>query len=246
MLTLSVKTSAAQVRDRLYFIRDKHIPEALAKALTFTAEDVQEELTKTIPRVFDRPTPWARNSVYKRPATVQNLVAKVALKDDAGKGVSAQKYLAAQVFGGQRRQKRAESALTLRGYLGSGETISPGGRAEIDMYGNQANSEIVQVLSALKAFSETGFRANRTAKSVKRLGPAARQFFFSRGGRLRRGVWERINQGGQRRLQPIAIVGRATNYPRRFDFFGISAAQVAANFAPNFARVALKTLPAAR
>jgi hypothetical protein len=54
---------------------------------------VKRALEYEMPFAFDRPTPYTLGSLYLSPATKAIPVAKVWLKDDAGKGTPAAKYL---------------------------------------------------------------------------------------------------------------------------------------------------------
>lgn len=67
------------VREMRGLARNK-LPTAAAKALTFTAERVQLAEKAEMARVFDRPTRWTLNSIYKRSATATRL-AKAAQSD---------------------------------------------------------------------------------------------------------------------------------------------------------------------
>lgn len=248
-MQINVRSNVDDVLRGIREVREDQIPFATARALTQTASSLKAQLEATMPRVFDRPTPFTLNSVYFKPATKASLTAQVGLKDFIPKGTPASVYLQAQVHGGSRTQKKMESALTRNaGVLGSQEFWVPGQKASIDAYGNQLRGEIIQVLSAARAFGEQGYSANRTRRSQQNRGSGLRQIFVSRGDRhLPRGIFERVNAAGERRVQPLAIFAKAASYKQRFDFYGISQSFVAsrfnATFADSFARAMASAKP---
>lgn len=75
---------------------EKQVPFAAAVALTQTAKDAQKVVTDRLERIFDRPTPWTKNSITIVSAKKTNLEALVLVKD-----LQAQ-YLAIQETGGIR------------------------------------------------------------------------------------------------------------------------------------------------
>ena len=194
---------------------------AAAKALTFTAEAVRQAERAEMRRVFDRPTPYTINSLFLKGATPQNLEARVWFKTLGAKS----HYLSPQVDGGARLPKAFEMHLRSAGILPQGMFAVPGGRAQLDAYGNFKSSELVKLLSALRALPQQGYLANRSAASARRRAkqkrPRALVNYFvgapKRGGPM--GVWERVGQAG---LRPILIFVRAPRYRKRFDFYGIA------------------------
>jgi hypothetical protein len=138
-----------------------NIPKISMRALNMTADQVKQAIVEEMQRTFDRPTPYTLNAPYVWYATVNNLTAKVLLREFGGKSRSEQ-YLLTQVYGGQRRLKSFEKALQSIGVLPSGMYAVPGQRAPQDAYGNISAGFIVQILSYFKAFGEQGYRANIT------------------------------------------------------------------------------------
>ena len=120
---------------------------AAAVALTRTAQDVQPAIKKEMTRAFDRPTNYTLNSTFLKRATRNNLEARVWLKDNAtGKGTPADRYLAPQIFGGERRQKGLERALQAARLMPAGYVAMPAVGAQLDANGNVKRSQIVQIL----------------------------------------------------------------------------------------------------
>jgi hypothetical protein len=235
----------------------RQVPFAQSTAINQTARDVQAALVEELPRVFDRPTPYIRNSIrittWARKGTP---IAVIEPKYPGGKGVDPQKVLEAEVFGGTRRYKRAEVALQRVGILPMGFYIVPGSSAPLDEYGNVKGSFIVQLLSYFQAFSEQGYRANMTAKRKSRLAKAGRtaqgfrtingvEYFVSYG-RLRSlsmasdhysslhpGIWARSGIHGST-VKPILLFVPNANYRVRYDFPALGERVALERFPINF------------
>src|SRR5690606_7438019 len=90
---------------------DATVKAATVQALNWTAADAAEEVQHEMRKVFDRPTPYTIRGVGVWKAKPGSLVAAIGLKGAAGKGTPATKYLAPQVYGGERGMKRFEKAL---------------------------------------------------------------------------------------------------------------------------------------
>lgn len=216
------------------------IPFAVVKALTRTAKLAQLAIRDEMVRVFDRPTPYTLNSTYVRPATKAQPVSSVYLKDDSSKGTPATKYLAPQIEGGTRSQKRFESALQRIGVLPDGWYVIPGKAARLDAYGNWSRGQIVQILAWFQAFGEQGFRANTTLERRKKLARGTKrkrgtQYFAVLPSRraskwLTPGIYLQTRFGFGSALQPIAIFVSSARYQRRLDFYGIGEKVAQAQF----------------
>lgn len=162
-------------------------------------------------RVFDpAPTPYIARSALVRKAERDRLSGEVYIDFwGRGKGVAPEKILAAEVYGGQRRPKRAEVALQRIGLLPRTHGMVPAAAAKphMDAYGNVKGGFLVQMLSYLQAFGEQGYRANMTAKRMRTLARIGKseggfktvrgvEYFVSRG-RMEvagRGSWQRGKQ----------------------------------------------------
>lgn len=188
-------------------------------ALTRTARATAAFLGEETGRVFDRPTPFTRNAFWWRPATPDRSAFDVGVKDFAGKGVAAAKYLRAEIFGGARRMKRSEIAL---GRLGRGQGFwVPGPGIKLDAYGNVPGALLRRIISDVKADSEVGYLANRTGRSRARNRNyrAERYFVPSPSSPLHPGVWVERPRGSRKIMPALLFVG-APHYRKRFDFFG--------------------------
>lgn len=191
----------------------------LADALNHTANQARLALQAEMPSVFDRPTPWAINSVRVINATERAPEAAVYVKDKgtAGKGAGADEYLLPHVEGGARRLKRSEGMLREIGILPAGMYIAPGSGARLDAYGNISRGHMMQILSGLRAFSRAGSDHNATGSARSRAKGHAQAFYVIRRGKTAIGIGER--RGEQTRIV-LAFV-REPSYRARFDFYGI-------------------------
>jgi hypothetical protein len=196
---------------------------------------------------FDRPTPYTMNSLFVDQAKPERLWGRVWVKDDAGKGTPATKYLLPNVEGGDRGMKRFERALYLAGILPNGMYAVPGKGARLDAYGNMSRGQIVQILSWFAAFGEQGYRSNMTDKGRLRLaqGTAKRpvrgiEYFVVRsqsGGLKTPGVYQKRRFGFGDEIRPVLIfVDGAPNYERRFDWYGVGQRIVREEFGPEMRR----------
>lgn len=213
----------------LEVVAPKQIPFIVAVAMTETARDVEFVVKRAIQTDVDRPKPYTINSLTSTRATKQKLEAVVAWRDSLSrdsitgfaseKGTQGGKYLRPIAEGGSRPLKRSESALRRQGLLPVGYYLVPGRDAKLDSYGNVPGSVYTQMLSALRAFSEKGYVANRTAKSqAKRSLPL---WFAIKPGdktRLAPGIYKR--KGTKREL--IFAMVRTPKYHVSFPFEGIS------------------------
>jgi hypothetical protein len=226
VITIDLRTNAAQIVGSLRNA-SKQTRFATAVALTRTAQAVQQKETLEIKDVFDRPTPFTVNSIYIKPATKSNLTAAAYIKDFAGKGIPASKYLKAEINGGFRRQKKFERALTLSGAMPPGYYAVPGEAADMDAFGNIKPSQIVQILSFFRAFPEAGYKANmndkgraRLAKGSKRKGTLGFEYFAGApgDGKLPLGIWKRTFLAHGQPIKPIIIFVKGAFYQKLFDF----------------------------
>jgi len=217
------------------------VPFAVAQALNKTAKDVRAALVHEISDSFDRPTPYTLDAIYIKSATEVDLQADIGIKDFSGKGTAASAYLAPQIEGGGRNNKRFERALQAVGALPPGYSIVPGAGAKMDQYGNIDRGLIVQLLSYFRAFPEMGYRANMTdkrraslAKGNKRKGIQGVVYFVGRPGSaastLPLGIWARYPFAKGSAVKPILVFVSDVQYEKRFDFFyaGQKAAESAA------------------
>lgn len=230
LMKISIKSNVDQVVAEMRNFPRNQLPFAIATALTKTAQDIKDAEIREVKDVFDRPTPYTLESFYVRPAKKTQLVASVGIKDFAGKGTPAIKFLAAQINGGARRQKRFERALQSVGAMPSGYYAVPGSAAKLDAYGNLDRGLIVQLLSYFQAFPEMGYKANMTdkrkaalAKGNQKKGIGGVAYFAGTpGDRLPLGIWARYSLGHGSAVKPVLIFIKSAYYQPLLDFFFVS------------------------
>lgn len=234
MMRLEYKDNIDQVMRQTRRLARSKVPIAAAKALTFTAERVQDAEVRELERVFRKPTRWTLRSIYKRSATPARLFSSVWIKDEGYKGTPASKYLQVHIDGGNRAHKRFEKALIHYGIMPADMYAVPGQRARKDSYGNMSRGQIVQILSALGAAERfSGYMANRTRNSAKRRKNQPDYFVGRPGnGAGPLGVWQRVGTGAR----PILIFVKRPTYKRRFDFYGVAKRTADKHFEALFRR----------
>ncbi len=219
----SFSAMVAEVRRDLKVTAEQHLLRSASTALTRTAIKVREDLKVDMARVFDRPTPYALNGLRAVPSTDKTLTSKVALKDFGGKnGIPAVKFLGPEITGSARHLKRFERALQAKGILPSWMYAEASTQADLDQYGNLRGSEIVEMLSALGAFMEGGYLANRTLRSsrhrakIKKAKPQTKYFVTrDRWTKEPLGIWKVVSKG---HVKPVVVFSRRPAYKARFHF----------------------------
>jgi hypothetical protein len=164
------------------------------------------------------------------------------VKDEAAKAVPASKWLAPEIYGGQRNAKRFELRLRHAGILGANQYAIPGTAAKLDAYGNMSRGQIVAILSDLQAHFDP--KANSTAKSRKsrerrnsRKGKSGGVYFAitTRRGRLRPGIYERTSFGFGSSARPVLIfTDKAPTYSKRLKFIETAQDVMAKRYAGEF------------
>ena len=202
------------------------VPLVVAKSLTCAAQAAQRAILAELPRVFEGgASRYTLNSTRLEPATVGNLVARVAVKDrSTNAGNLPENYLFPQVFGGPRKEKRFERNLRFAGVL------QPGARAVIgkdapagvlDAQGNLRRSEVQKILQAARSGDTSRYYTGQLGKTA--------------------GVFRRKGKGKKAELQPLLIfVNRQPRYAPRLDFEGIARATAQREFPPIFRRLLAK------
>lgn len=193
----------------------KRLARVLRRVVNAAAYGALDDVRTELRTKLDRPTPFVLRGPYVVPArdgdAFDGTEARVAWRE-FGAVVSAEKVLRAQIEGGPRRLKRFERAIGLP----ANRVAVPGQWAPLDAYGNIPGPFIVQVLSALRLFGESGFRANRREGARLRRGQS--EFFMIRPGdedrRFAPGIYRVARERGGAPLLVIAFV-RAAQYRQR-------------------------------
>lgn len=240
--------------------QQRQMPFALALALTRTAQDVKKAEQAEINTVFDRPTPFTRNSLFVKTATKQDLLARVWVKDSE----RPNHYLLPQIMGGHRPLKRFEQLLVQRGLMRANERAVPGTAAKLDGYGNMSRGQVVKIMSQLQAFNLAGSDANATISKRSKAKRAREAYFVSTGkgthpygrhawskGRmaqhLERGVWVRTPAGALgTKVAPVLLFVNRASYRVRLRFFDVANATVRTQFPRHIEAAVARALATAR
>lgn len=215
---------------------------ATVSALNATAFDIaKKDLPRNMARVFRAPVPFTLGAfMYHRAHAVGGGVFKAQVDYKyGGKGFRYGKrhYLQVQATGGVRPPKGVERKIA----AGSGsqifpKTLYPTASVPRDAYGNVSRGFWNRVLSDLKAQTEQGYAANRTAASLKRNKRYRKERYFyggiGRASHLALGVWMR--QG--RKIVPVLMDAEDVRYTRRLPFEEINQRAVRARFPVYLAR----------
>ena len=194
---------------------------ALADALNHTANQAGIALRAEMGTVFDSPTPFTLNAVRTlnaKPAALEAAVWVKDEKDNASKGFAPEDWVAPQVFGGARVDKKSELLLRAKGILPVGRFIVPAAGARLDAYGNISRGHLMQILSGLSAMEgRAGYAANASGKwrSFRKGHTAA--FFVMRRGKTPIGIAERR---GKTVNMVLAFVSQP-QYRTKLDFHGV-------------------------
>ena len=224
---------------------------AAAVALTRTAQDVQPEIKKEMRRAFDRPTNYTLNSTFLKRATRDNLEARVWLKDNpSGKGTPADRYLAPQIFGGERRQKGMERLLQAARLMPAGYVAVPAVGAQLDANGNVRRSQIVQILSQLRLQRGAGFESRasgstRSNRTITRQGVVYFALAKARRG-LQPGVYAKRRAAQGTTVKPVFVFAPRATYRPIFKFVEVGESTARARFPGHFRTELEKALTTAR
>jgi hypothetical protein len=223
----------------------KQVAFANTVALTRTAKEVHARLTAEMPKVFDRPTPYVMRGLAWLGARKGSDEARVFARQFAGKGTPAEYILNPQVFGGQRRIKRFERALQGKGLMPPGWIAIPGPGAKFDAYGNINRGQIVQMLSALKAFSEQGYLMNRTNSRRSRKTADRNRYFVParKQGAMPIGIYRHL---GKHKNIPVILFKSAAQYRKRYPFIEMGKTMTRQIFDAEFSRAFAQAMATAR
>lgn len=213
------------------------LPYAASTALTRVAHQAANiELPAEMRKVFDNPVQYTLNSLRTVPARRDNLVARVAVKDRAGRGVPQEKFLLAETQGGARRRKRMENALRYAGVLRDNQYAMPGDGIDLDASGNVKGAEIRTILIAMKKIRAASNAArDRTGVRQRKGRRLANDLFVGRpnGGGRPEGIWRRE---GKRLRSLFVFTSQAPSYRQRLDFDGTVQRVALDRFRPEFVR----------
>ncbi len=244
-MQINIKTNFNQVIKNLDQRFKKQIPYATKETLNVMAESVQRVVISEMKTKFDRPTPYVLKSTRIQYARVNRLSAMIKIKDDMlGKSKPLAESLIHEFSGGARVRSRLEYWLQNAGYIGRTEYVAPGQGAKLDAYGNISKGQIQQVLSQLRAGPDAASYRTGSARSKSKRAVAG--YFWSRGGKLKRGVWQRINFAQGSAVKPILIVISSPRYQQRINFDAIARKIISRDFNGEFTKQFNKAMSTAR
>ena len=231
----------------------KQVAYATMVALNKTAEQAKSEMLTEVDRVFDRPTPWVRNSLRIKYATKANLFAEVAFKDKASNEAS-RSVLQPNTFGGRRHYKTMDVRLLALGLLPAGWNAVPGAAAQLDSFGNMAQGQINQILNVMTSYAASGGSKtiDRLAKGNKKKGVYGFEYFVQPAGvntpgkHLTPGIYQRVSTGFGTSLKPVLMFVKQANYKSRFDFYAIGQRVMARDLQGNFTQAIEMAIATAR
>lgn len=219
---------------------------AAVVANTRVAGMIREELTATMARVFDRPTPMVLKSVRVKPATKQDPVAIVGLdiRELGGKNIKSMREMIGHHFvGGERIQKRLEMRLQRLGVLPGGRYVAPGRGAPLDAHGNINRGEVGKMLTQMGSYDVSrmsGKTFERLKKEKKLVGRGKyngrtvlrSQYFVakSKSGRPL-GVWKVMGRGD---VKPVLAFVAKPTYSKRIDLPAIGRRVIAKHWPQKF------------
>jgi len=248
MIKMSMQ-NADSVR-RMIEAGGKQAAYAASRALNTIAFKVMREGQAHVQAQLDRPTPWTVKAWYvRKKASKTSLSAAVGWSDYLAnkRGHAAEYYLAQHWEGGGRQFKAFESRLHRAGLMPAGMFAVPGKAASemgfIDGRGNFKGSALVQILSGLGAFTESGYSANatvRTSRKIRGSKAAARHTYWSGkpGRNTPHGIWviDEQYKRGRGRLRPVMVFVSSTRYGKRLDMQRIASTVTPQEFTEEFWR----------
>lgn len=222
-MQISIQSDITALTRRLSVAQSQHIPRAIGIAITRTAGLVAKAEEAEIRQVFDRPNLLTQKAVIVRSYRRATFEVRVFLRDEVSKGTAPAKYLLPQIVGGARPLKRFERALQRIGAMPQDMVAVPGRGAKYDAYGNMSKGQIVQILSALRAFQDAAQNRPARIKGAKRK-RGQKDYFSVFGGRdktshLKPGVYSRSRSGAV--VLPVLRYVKPGRYRKIFDFVGI-------------------------
>ena len=122
----------------------------------------------------------------------------------------------------------------------------PGPAARKDAYGNMSRGQVIQILSAMRAFNEVGFNMNRRNKGMGGRARNNMQYVViqpGRGSKLKPGVWLR---GPNNSLSQLLAFVPSVSYRKRLAFFEIAQSVMERELPRYFERAMQKVIAATR
>jgi len=249
-MRVSIQDNFPEVGQRLRLL-GRQAPFVAAVSLTRSVKDGQAAIADTTKRSFDRPTKYAINSTFVKPATKTRLEARVWVKDNAlGKGTPADRFLLPEIDGGARGLKGMERMLQRSGLMKAGWYAIPAAGAQIDGNGNVKRSQIIQILSQLRLQRSAGFesRATGSARSNSTIARQGVTYFAlatkHRG--LKPGIYLKRKFGHGSAVRPVFLFVPSVLYRPRLPFYEVGEGTINRRFPVHFDAEWTKAVTTAR
>lgn len=208
-MKLTIRMDDVGVRRYLDGLARNQIPFAQKVALQRVARDARDDLMNQVRTKLHEPVRWTTRQVSVQFANAKARAIVYGLREDlmSGSQVPAYELLQHLFVGGPRVQTGFERRLVAAGLLGRGERLVTGKDAPVNKHGNLPPAWYRQMGMQLTA--------EKGKASAARSGRQRRAFFWSPGGRLRRGVYMRTGKGSGRGVLPILIAVTGSQYRAR-------------------------------
>lgn len=239
-------TGQTEVLATLYGLTQGQQDAAARKAVMDAVFLARRGLQDEIRSVFDRPTNYIVRSPRVKPSTGSSISAWVEIAEVDGNGVQPEKILAAEAYGGSRRDKRSEVLLRAADILPNGyQTALPQDPfpGSVDGNGNIRGPFLVQLLSYFQTFVDKGrghrnnmtdarkqaLRERGTGKKTA-VGPQLGRRYIVAYGKLRSsgrssnlapGIWAVMGTTGAV-VKPVLMFVRKGNYKVRLDMDAVA------------------------
>ena len=208
---ISVSHNLRQLADRAKSIAADQLPFATALALTTTAREAADEVTRRMPRYLDRPTPFTMRAWRVARATKRDLTATVYAMD------AQAAYLRWQVAGGDRAPARVALKLPVD--------------IKLDQFGNIPRADLKRLI----ALAQQGKKLTRVRGAKLGISSKVDLFYGDPGHGLPVGIYKRVGNDGAHHLVPLVVFPRpAAHYKARLPLREIVSDVVRARFASNF------------
>lgn len=235
MIEIKIKHNFASMLRQIDGQFKKQIPYATSRAINNIAKTAQREVVAEMRDKFDRPTPFTLNSTFIKFSTKHNLTARIYIKDrELAKSKALADSIGHQFSGGSRIRSRLEYWLSNAGYITSSEFVVPASGAKLDQYGNLSRGSIAKILSQLRAGPDAASYRTGSARSKSKRALAG--YFWSRGGKLARGVWERTAFAQGSAVKPVLIVIKSPSYRQRINMDAIGIRVINRDFQSEFTK----------
>lgn len=214
----------------------KQVPFAASRALNNTAFAVKAGVKREMQSVFKGgPSPFAERAFKVELSNKNNLVASVALRDDAPRGGTPYSKALHHLFkGGARDWKRVEGYLRSVDLIPPGLMVVPGAGCPLDKRGNITRAAWSEVLGVIKSNIKNlrVYRKSGAGKSIKAIG-----YFVVKPGdntKLKPGIYKRIQTGATSGIDPMIMFVKRGTWRRFIDIEAVGKAIVLKTFAAEF------------